>query len=315
MKKLLQASTFCLAALGLSSASQAFPDRPVTMVVPFGAGGGSDIMARTIAPELSAALGVDVVVKNTAGAGGTIGAAEVAAARPDGYTIGLMPVGPLTTQTNLRQLPYDITSFDYICRLYSAPYFIAVATNAPYDTLDELSAWSRENPNTLNFAVAGLGGIPHISGLATAKAAELDVEFIPFAGDTETLKALLDGTAQIVSANPSFVMSNSGQVKPIMVLSEERLEGFEDVPTARELGHDIVLSVWGGLVVPMGTPDEVRSSLEAACDEVANSESFQNRLEELNQPLDFAAGEEFRQFVQNEFEGNRVLLTEAGLVQ
>ena len=134
---------------------------------------------------------VTVVVKNTAGAGGTLGVGEVARARADGRTLGMAPVGPLTTQPHLRALPYNIDSFDYICLAYSAPTVIAVAKDAPFSTLEEMVSHAKANPGEVTFAVQAIGSVPHIAGLALAEAAGIEMTYLPVNGDGPALKALL----------------------------------------------------------------------------------------------------------------------------
>lgn len=171
MKIIRTAVTALAAAAGVASVATAadFPAKPVTIIVPFGAGGGTDITTRTLAGPMAEALGADIVVKNTAGAGGTIGAAETARARTDGYTIGMMPVGPMTTQPHLRELPYGPESFDYICQAYSAPSALVVRADSPFGSLEEMLAHAKSHPGKLNYGVQAVGSIPHVAGLAWPK--------------------------------------------------------------------------------------------------------------------------------------------------
>jgi tripartite-type tricarboxylate transporter receptor subunit TctC len=224
-----------MAATGASAQS----NRPVTVVVPFAAGGGTDITTRAMQSGLTDALDANIVVKNTAGAGGTLGVGEVARARADGRTLGMAPVGPLTTQPHLRALPYNIDSFDYICLAYSAPTVIAVAKDAPFSTLEEMVSHAKANPGEVTFAVQAIGSVPHIAGLALAEAAGIEMTYLPVNGDGPALKALLDGTADVFIPHVSFFSSNAEQLKSLAMLQSERLKEQPDLATAAEQGYDL----------------------------------------------------------------------------
>lgn len=291
----------------------AFPEKPVTLIVPFAAGGGTDLVGRAMQNSFGKALGGDLVVKNTAGAGGTVGAAEVAKARADGYTIGLLPVGPLTTQTNLRKLPYGIESFDYICRVYSAPTVIVARKDAPYNNFKELFAWAKANPGKLNFAVPGIGSIPHVAGLAVASAGGFKMEYLPLRGDAPSLKALLDGTAQLFNPSTAFFTANKDQLKAIALLTDERQADLPGVLTAKEQGHPMLLPIWGGLVAPKGIPADARAKLEKACDAAMHSDDYVAQMAKLRQPIAYQNAAGFGAFVQQQFTTNKKVLSEAGL--
>ncbi len=302
-----------LAALGLVQPAAAFPDRPVTMVVPFSAGGGTDITARTLAGPMAEALGSELLVKNTAGAGGTIGTAEVAAARGDGYTIGMMPVGPMTTQPHLRKLPYSPESFDYICLAYSAPSSIVVRKDSPFNSLADMVDYAKANPGKLNFGVQAIGSIPHVAGLGLVDATGIQIEFIPFKGSAPTFKAMLDGSVDMFVAHISFLTQNADQVKSIAMLSDEAVSTAPDLPTAKQQGIALNFPIWGGLVAPKGIPAEARDALESACEKGMNSKAFGDRMADLRMPVTFMKGSDFQAFVQEEFARNAKLLKKAGL--
>lgn len=286
----------------------------VTIVVPFSAGGGTDITTRSMQEEMAKSLGANVVVKNTSGAGGTIGVAEAARARPDGRTIAMAPVGPLTTQTHLRKLPYSVDSFDYICLAYSAPTAIAVHKDSEFETLDDLVSFAKENPGKLNFAVQAIGSIPHVAGLALADAAGIEMTYLPVNGDGPALKALLDGTADLFIPHVSFLSKNADQIRSLAILKDGRLDTMPDEITAKEQGYDLDIPIWGGLVAPKGTPAERLGALETACEQAISSGPFQERMEQLQQPSAYMNGAEFEAFVTKQFERNRGLLEKAGLL-
>ena len=312
---ILRVALGALSAAGLATAAQAqdFPAKPVTIIVPFSAGGGTDITTRTLAGPMAEALGAEIVVKNTAGAGGTIGTAETARARADGYTIGMMPVGPMTTQPHLRELPYGPDSFDYICQAYSAPSSLVVRADSAFESLQDMLDHAEANPGDLNYGVQAIGSIPHVAGLGLAEASGAEFTFIPYKGSAPTFKAMLDGSVDMFVAHISFLTQNADQVKSIAMLTNERVATAQDLPTAAEQGVDAHFPIWGGLVAPKGIPDEARAALEAACETGMNSDAFGERMAALRMPIAFMDGADFEAFVNAEFAKNEGLLEAAGL--
>ena len=304
-----------LATVGLAGAAMAadFPAKPVTIIVPFSAGGGTDITTRTLAGPMAEALGVEIVVKNTAGAGGTIGAAETARAKADGYTIGMMPVGPMTTQPHLRELPYSPDSFDYICQSYSAPSSLVVRKDSPFNSLQDMLDHAKANPGELNYGVQAVGSIPHVAGLGLAAASGAEFTFIPYKGSAPTFKAMLDGSVDMFVAHISFLTKNADQVKSIAMLTSERVSTAADLPTATDQGVPMHFPIWGGLVAPKGIPADAKAALEAACEAAMNSDAFSSRMADLRMPVAFMNGNDYEAFVASEFAKNDELLTNAGL--
>lgn len=307
--------TAVMAAAFASAATMAgaFPEKPVTIVVPFAAGGGTDITTRTMQQPMGEALGGDIVVKNTAGAGGTIGVAEAARANADGHTLSMAPVGPLTTQPHLRKLPYDVDSFEYVCLAYSAPTSIAVRKDSEFETLQDLIDHAKENPGKLNFAVQAIGSIPHAAGLALADEAGIEMVYLPVNGDGPALKALLDGSADLFIPHISFLSKNKDQIKSLAILQDERLATMPDLPTAREQGHELNFPIWGGLVAPKGTPAEAIARLDKSCEAAIGSDSFKAHMKKLGQPTAYMNAGDFEAFVREQYGQNERLLEKAGL--
>ena len=312
-RKSLMAAIAAAAAVIVTTPALAFPDKPVMIVVPFAAGGGTDITTRQMQAPMSKALGVDVVVKNTAGAGGTIGVAEAARARTDGYTLAMAPVGPMTTQPHLRKLPYDVDSFEYVCLAYSAPSAIAVRKDSPWNTLKDLVDYAKANPGKLNVAIPATGSIPHVAGLALSEATGIEVEYLPVNGDGPSLKALLDGSADLFIPHISFLSQNKDQIKSLALLQPERLADMPDLATAKEQGYDLNFPIWGGLVAPKGTPAKVVAQLDKACHAAIESGSFVKHMKKLGQPRSYMSAKDFATFVREQYVQNKRLLEKAGL--
>jgi tripartite-type tricarboxylate transporter receptor subunit TctC len=308
------AALVAAAAMTTVTAASAQSGRPVTIVVPFAAGGGTDITTRAMQESMAKSLDANVVVKNTAGAGGTIGVSEAARARPNGNTLAMAPVGPLTTQPHLRDLPYNADSFDYLCLAYSAPTVIAVKKDSPFNTLEDLVKHAKANPGKLNFAVQAIGSIPHIAGLGLADAAGIEMTYLPVNGDGPALKALLDGTADLFIPHVSFFSRNADQLKSLALLQKDRLKEQPELPTANEQGYLLDFPIWGGLVAPKGLEADVKGKLEGACKAAIESGPFQERMATLKQPSAYLGAADFEAFVREKYETNRKLLEKAGLL-
>ena len=307
---------FAVAALLLCGATlapaQGFPERPIQMVVPFGPGGTTDIMARLLADEFGRQLGGSVVVVNTAGAGGSIGMGNVARAKPDGHTISMTTIGPLTIQPARRDnTGYTPESFDYLCGTYDVPMLTMVRADAPHKDYAALLAWAKANPGKLNYGSSGLGTMPHISALQQWKHHAVEVLHVPYKSTGEMVVPLKNGELAMFNETPPVAVQH--QLRPLVALADQRVAGFENVPSARELGLPVRGSVWGGIVAPKGLPAEVRSKLEAACERATATTLYKARAQAANSPLAYRKSEDFKRFALAEFDKFKKLVAENGL--
>ena len=307
---------FAVAALLLCGATlapaQGFPERPIQMVVPFGPGGTTDIMARLLADEFGRQLGGSVVVVNTAGAGGSIGMGNVARAKPDGHTISMTTIGPLTIQPARRDnTGYTPESFDYLCGTYDVPMLTMVRADAPHKDYAALLAWAKANPGKLNYGSSGLGTMPHISALQQWKHHAVEVLHVPYKSSGEMVVPLKNGELAMFNETPPVAVQH--QLRPLVALADQRVAGFENVPSARELGLPVRGSVWGGIVAPKGLPAEVRSKLEAACERATATTLYKARAQAANSPLAYRKSEDFKRFALAEFDKFKKLVAENGL--
>jgi tripartite-type tricarboxylate transporter receptor subunit TctC len=295
-------------ALALPARAQA----PITIVVNFVAGGPSDLMARLLAPELSAALGSPVVVKNTAGAAGGIGAAEVARSRPDGTTLLLSPVGAVAIQPHFRaDLPYKPGDFAPICQIADTPVVLMAAPNSGIRTAADLVSRAREARGAFNFASTGPGSMPHIATVALARAAGVEMAHIPFRGNAEAVTALLRGDVGVFADQPGTLRANNLQA--LAVMAERRTPEFPDVPTLRELGFDLVYSIWSGLFARAGTPADFLDRVEAACERALRSPATVEGFQRLVTPIVFRNQRDFASFWRDESAKFRSILQSAGM--
>ena len=306
MKKCLIALAAILGAWALPASAQ------ISLVVNFSAGGPSDIVARLMQNDMAAALGQPVVIRNVTGAGGTIGTAEVARARPDGQTILLSPIGPIAIQPHFRSnLTYKLENLAAICQVADSPVIMMTPKNSGMKRVADVIARARAENGGMPFASTGAGSIPHISMVALMRAANIQMNHVPFRGSGEVMLAFQQGQLQLFTDQTLLIRQYD--LHPIAFLTEARNPDFPDVPTMREEGHDLVYTIWSGLYAPAGTPEPVMARLEAACERAVKTESFIEGMKRVAQPIQFRNRAEFAAFSRAESEKFRRLIEATGL--
>lgn len=289
-------------ALSVSTASaQDYPTRSITIIVPYSPG-STDTMARTLAQEMSQDLGQPVVVETRPGAGGTVGAAAVANADPDGYTLLFAVSSVQTVAPHQRELPYGFDDLAPVARVAVGPNMIAARTGAPFSSVDELVAYAKENPGDVSYGSAGTGGATHIAAEAIARAAEVELFHIPFDGVTPAVAATIAGDVDLVLGFASALLPQveGGKLVAIAQLSEERTTVAPDVPTLTEGGVQLALPPNTGIWAPAGTPEEVITKISAAVEKAAASESFQTFTKSSLTAVDYADAVEFTEVLKKE---------------
>ena len=285
---------------------------PITIVVNFGAGGSADRMARLMAPEMSELLGSQVIVKNTTGAAGAIGAAEVARARPDGQTLLLSTTGPMAIQPFFRNdLPYRVADFAPLCQLGDAPVMMMAAPNSPVRDAASLVAQARAARGGFTYGSAGQGSIPHIVMVAMARQANVEMIHVPFRGSAEAIIALLRGDVMVYADLPGPLRVNN--LHAVGVMAEARTAEFPEVPTLREQGFDLVHSIWAGLFAPAGTPPPVLERLQAACERGLQRPAVVEGFQRIATPIVFRGQTDFAGFWLAELEKFRAIVQAAGI--
>lgn len=261
------------AILAASAAfSQAWPERQITLVVPFAAGGPTDTVGRLIAERMSADLGQQVIVENVGGAGGTLGAGNVATAEPDGYTILLHHIGMATSATLYRNLAYNPTeAFEYVGLVTEVPMTIVARKDLEPTDFASLVTYVKENADTITMANAGIGAASHLCGMLFMQALEAPIVTVPYKGTGPAMTELLGGQIDLMCDQTTNTAEQikGGTIKAYAVTTPSRLEIFPDLPTVGEAGFaGLEVSVWHGLYAPKGTPAEVvdrlATSLQAA---------------------------------------------------
>ena len=301
--------TICALALLLALPARA--QSPITIVVGFTAGGPSDMMARLVAPELSQRLGAPVVVRNATGAAGTIGAHEVARARPDGTTLLMTPVGPMVIQPHFRRdLPYTATDFTPICQVADTPVVLMTTQNGPRN-LAALAAQAREGAGRLNYASTGPGTIPHIAAVALARALGVEMTHISYRGNADAVAALLRGDVTIFADQPGTLRAHN--LHAISTFAEARTTEFAQVPTMVEQGHALTYGIWSGLFGPANMAPDLVARIDAACQAAMRSPSVVAGFERLATPIVYRDAAAFRSFRDAEFRKFESVIREAGL--
>lgn len=290
-----------------------YPDRTVTLLVNFAAGGGTDSVARIFQPDFEKAMGKTVVIKNVAGASGTVGAAELATAKPDGYTIGYFPLGATTVQLYMRDLPYKKKDLIPVCRVTNQPVVMFVAKSSPWNTFQDFIKAAKEQPGKIAYGSSGVGTSPHISMAAAAHVIGLSLKHVPANGSAAAIKDLVGDVTQ-VHADLSSLLDRY-DLKPLAFFTEKRVPKYGNVPTLKELGYDLLSSIWQGLFVPKGTPAAVIARIETACAAATKAEKFQELGKKMDAFIDFQNTKDFEAFYAREYKTAGDVLEQAGLLK
>ena len=298
-----------------TSASAAYPDKPIRLIVPFAAGGTTDIVARIVATGLSKELGQTVVVENRGGGGGAIGAEALVRSTNDGYTLGVATVSTMGTNpaTNPKT-PYDpVKDFAPITNLVNVPNVITVNPKVPAKTLQELIALLKAKPGEYSYASAGTGSISHLDGEQFKSVTKTDMVHVPYRGSGPALNDTLAGQVQIQLDNlpSSLPHIKSGGLRALAVAAPARLDYLPDVPTFAEAGVPEVNNMaWYGLVAPAGTPPEIVQKIRDAAVKAMEQPDIRARLIESGSLIDGNTPQEFAKQIQRELDLRKRIATE-----
>ncbi|AEQ50389.1 tripartite tricarboxylate transporter substrate-binding protein [Pelagibacterium halotolerans] len=301
------------------TSAQDWPERPVNMIVAYGAGGGTDTLARIVADPLSRVVGQPVVVENRAGAGGTIGAAAAADADPDGYTLYMMANGHTVAGAMYASLPYDpVADFQGISEVASMPLVVIARPDFEADTLEELIALSQARPGELNFASVGVGSSQHFAGELLAETAGIDMMHIPYQNTPEALAAVLSGEVDMLVEvlAPMLGQITSGDIKALAVTSAQRHPKIPEVATVAEGGFDgFDVSTWYGIAVPAGTDAALAEQINAAVSEALEDEAMIAQLGETGYIVQSTDPASFTAKIGSEVERWQQVRVNAGIDQ
>ncbi|SDC81477.1 Tripartite-type tricarboxylate transporter, receptor component TctC [Paracidovorax valerianellae] len=285
--------------------AQAFPNKPITIIVPFAAGGTTDILARVIGQGLSAELGQSVVVDNRAGAGGNIGGQMAARAPADGYTLFMGTVGTHAINAALyKKMPFDpVKDFAPLTRVANVPNLLVANPNQPYKSVQELIAYAKANPGKVNFGSSGSGSSIHLSGELFKSLAKVDMQHVPYKGSAPAVTDLLGNQIGIMFDNmPSAIQHvRSGKLRPIAVTTAKRSPELPDVPTIAEAGvPGYEATSWFGMFAPAGTPAPIVAQLNKALVKVLSQPETKKKLADQGAEPVSETPEQFAAFIQAE---------------
>ncbi len=285
MRSLIVAALLTLLASSTSTRADNFPSRPVTIVVPFAAGGPSDALTRIVAQRMRTALGETLLIENATGAGGSLGTGRLARATPDGYTIGFGNLGTHVANGVIYKLSYDVvTDFEPIVLLPSNPMIIVSKNAVPAKTLAELIAWLKAKPAPATSGTAGAGSGSHIAGLYLESVAGLKLEYVPYRGTGLAMNDLVAGQIDVIidQISNSVAQVRAGTIRAYAVSGDTRAEIAPDIPTADEAGlSGFHMTLWSGLWAPKGTPKDIIAKLNRAAVEAMNDAGVRKQMENL----------------------------------
>ena len=312
------AAAVSLSAVGTARA-QDYPTQPVTLMIPFSAGGPTDVIARLLAQVMSEDLGQQVLVENVTGAGGTLASGRLAKSTPDGYTVLLHHMGIATSATLYRNLPYDpLTAFDYIGQVTTVPMLLVSRPDYPAEDFKQLLETIREKPEETLLANAGPGAVSHLCGMLFMQAVGVQLTTVPYPGTGPAMTDTMGGQVDLLCDQTTGATNpvQSKAVKAYATATKERIAVLPDVPTALEQGLDgFEIGVWHGMYVPAGTPEPVKERLTDALQKALQDETVIRRFAELGTepvPQEDATPQSLEKQYKEQIEFWRPLIEEAG---
>jgi tripartite-type tricarboxylate transporter receptor subunit TctC len=311
-----------LAALALSlmpvaASAQDFPNKPIRLIVPFPAGGPNDIIARVVGQRMSELIKQPVLIDNRGGQGGVLGTDAVAKAAPDGYTIGIVSASSLVINPTLERVPYDVAKdFAPVTLVTTVPEMLVVAGNVAAKNMSELVALAKAEPGKLNFASAGVGGLPHLAGELFKLTAKIDIVHVPYRGAAPAINDLLGQQVQMAFLDLPVLLPHikAGLLKPIALGAPQRAPTSPDVPTTAEVGMpDLLIENWYGMIAPAGTPEKIVTLLNRVTNEAMSDPQVKQKLADQGLTVAGDTPEHFRDYIGAETKKWGRVIKEAGL--
>ena len=302
-------SATLLAAAPRLAFAQAYPDRPITFICPWPAGGTADITMRALCTAASKVLGQTIVVENRTGASGMLGLKAMATARPDGYTIGQIPIS-VTRFSQLGTVQLDpLKELTYIARTSGQTFGIAVRADSPWKTLKDFVAAAKAAPGKLTYGSAGIGGATHVGMEEFALAAGIQLNHIPYKGGAPALQDLLGGQVDALADSSSWAPHvKAGKLRLLATWGEKRTQDFPDVPTLKEQGFDVVVDAPNGIGAPKGLDPAIAARLREAFRQAAASPEFVAACDKIDAPLMYLDGPDYEKYVATVYRKETVLI-------
>ncbi len=291
-----------LLACGIAQAQDAFPGRSLTMIVPFPPGGVADVTGRPTAAALEKALKQPVAVVNRPGAGGAVGNAAVANAKPDGYTVLMalssISVIPEADKLFNRKPAYTLDQFAPVALISADPVILVVHPSLPVKTVKEVIALARKQPGELSYSSSGVYGALHMPMEMFLHAAKLKMRHVPTTGGGPAITQLLGGHVTMTAGGPAAITSHvkAGKLRPIVTWGAERHPNYKDVPTFKEQGMDIVYYIWAGMFAPAATPEPVLKVLRDGVRQAVGDADFKAQMAKVNSPVNYLDAPDFAKY-------------------
>jgi tripartite-type tricarboxylate transporter receptor subunit TctC len=301
----------------LAANAQDFPNKQIRLIVPFPPGGPNDIIARVVGQRMSEIIKQPLVIDNRGGQGGVLGTDVVAKAAPDGYTIGIVSASSLVISPTMEKVAYNVPKdFAPVTLVTTVPEMLVVASNVPAKNMAELVALAKAQPGKLNFASAGIGGLPHLAGELFKLTARIDIVHVPYRGAAPAINDLLGQQVQMTFLDLPVILPQikAGLLRPIALGAPERAPTAPDVPTTAEVGMpDLLIENWYGMIAPAGTPEKIVATLNRVANEAMNDPSVKAKLAEQGLTVAGNTPEQFRGFIDGETKKWARVIKDAGV--
>jgi tripartite-type tricarboxylate transporter receptor subunit TctC len=301
----------------LAAKAQDFPNRQIRLIVPFPAGGPNDIIARLVGQRMSELFKQTIIIDNRSGQAGVLGTDVVAKAAPDGYTIGIVSASSIVINPTMEKIAYDPKKdLAPVTLVTTVPEMLVVASNVPANNMAELVALARAQPGKLNFASAGVGGLPHLAGELFKLTAKIDIVHVPYRGAAPAINDLLGQQVQMVFLDLPVILPQiqAGKLKPIALGARQRAPTAPDVPTTAEVGMpDLLIENWYGMFAPAGTPQNIVAEINRVANAAMNDPQVKQKLADQGLTVAGDSPEQFRAFIDSETIKWARVMNEAGV--
>ena len=299
------------------ASAQDFPNKPIKLIVPFPPGGPNDIIARVVGQRMSELTKQPVVIDNRGGQAGVLGTDAVAKAAPDGYTIGIVSASSLVINPTMEKVPYDVAKdFAPVTLVTTVPEMLVVASNVAAKNMAELVALAKAQPGKLNFASAGVGGLPHLAGELFKLTARIDIVHVPYRGAAPAINDLLGQQVQMAFLDLPVILPHikSGMLRPIALGAPQRAPTSPDVPTTAEVGMpDLLIENWYGMIAPGGTPANIVNLLNRVTNEAMGDPQVEQKLADQGLTVAGDTPEHFRDYIGAETKKWAKVIKDAGI--
>ncbi len=310
-------ATLALLFLPPLAVAQDFPTKPIKLIVPFPAGGPNDIIARVVGQRMSELTKQPIVIDNRGGQAGVLGTDAIAKSNPDGYTIGIVSASALVISPSMEKVPYDAQKdIALVTLVVTVPEMLVVASNVPAKNMAELVALAKAQPGKLNFASAGIGGLPHLAGELFKLTAKIDIVHVPYRGAAPAINDLLGQQVQMTFLDLPVILPHikAGALRPIALGARERAPTAPDVPTTAEVGMpDLLIENWYGMIAPAGTPPAIVAAINRIATQAMADPGVKEKLADQGLTVAGDTPEHFRDFIGSETAKWAKVIRDAGL--